>query len=381
MSAHGQIPYWLFPSYTFELEVVNTGSTYETNVQGVARIFDDQGTLVYTLNTNNSIDTLLKGERGYLGVTTSYTFSGTPMDYNVEFAAFSDDISIGSIASKKDSISIQITDSVFANDFNTYSGEFGTFDLQSDTAPFSVANLMSAGTDFDLHWIRVYLGESTDTGGYLDAYIIDSTGFDIFSGFPSQAVAYAQKQITAADVARGYVTIPTPNSSSGTSYSYIDPQVSDGFYVVVTAYDYNGLRPITVRNDTTIIQPSWSSVFHFSQRWFTGIRLGNIALNTTNSFHIRLGAQPHVGSIFEQSTYSIDLYPNPAEDYVHFDNLESMTITQISIIDIDGRVIESFSSNEFTNSSIPVSQLSPGRYFVQFHTADKELLSGSFIKK
>lgn len=380
MSGHGHIPYWLFPNQAFEIEVINTGSTFETNVSGVVRIFDGQGTVVQTLNTNITIDTLQKGERGYLGVTNSYTYVGNPEDYTIEFAATSDDISIGNSASIKDSISVQITDSIFANDFNIYSSEFGSFDLQADTAPFSVANLMSAGRDFDLHWVRVYLGESTDTGGYLEVTLYDTTGFDIFSGFPSQSVAFGQKQITAADVARGYVTIPTPESS-GLPYSYIDNQVSDGFYVVVTANDYGATRPITFRNDTTITQPQWSSIFKMWGRWFTGILIGGSQFNTTNSFHIRLGAQPHWGSIAERNLNSIHLYPNPAEEFVHFEELESKVITQYSIIDLEGRLVDVFEETEISNTSIPVGHLPPGRYFIKLYTADKEILSGSFIKK
>lgn len=380
MSGYGHIPYWLFPNQTFELDVINTGSTFETNVRGVVRLFDSQGTLVQTLNTNITIDTLQKGERGYLGVTNSYTYVGNPEDYSIEFAATSDDISIGDSASVKDSIAVQITDSIFANDFNIYSGEFGTFDLQADTAPFSVANLMSAGRDFDLHWVRVYLGASMDTGGLLEVTVYDTTGFDIFSGFPSQPVAFGQKQITTTDVARGYVTIPTPESS-GFPYSYIDNQVSDGFYVVVTANDFGTSRPITLRNDTTITQPQWSSIFQMWGRWFTGIMMGGSQLNTTNSFHIRLGTQPYWGSISERNMNSIQLYPNPADDHVQLDEIESLEITQYSIIDIEGRLVDEFSENQIANSSIPVGHLPPGRYFIRFYTVDKEILSGSFIKK
>lgn len=65
---------------------------------------------------------------------------------------------------------------------------------------------------------------------------------------------------------------------------------------------------------------------------------------------------------------AISIYPNPARDVITLTNTGNEPITQITIVDINGRVIQSISNNSISERQINISTYATGVYFVQIET-------------
>jgi hypothetical protein len=74
---------------------------------------------------------------------------------------------------------------------------------------------------------------------------------------------------------------------------------------------------------------------------------------------------------------AIKVYPNPATDILHIDNLQSNSL--ISILDVTGKEIIKFSSDKL-DTSISLTNLSSGLYFIKIQTMEKEILIHKILK-
>lgn len=74
----------------------------------------------------------------------------------------------------------------------------------------------------------------------------------------------------------------------------------------------------------------------------------------------------------------INIYPNPASDFLRFDSSDFTDISEIQIIDVAGKVI--MTRSDINNKSIDVSNLQAGVYFAKFKTRN-QFITKKFIKK
>jgi Leucine-rich repeat (LRR) protein len=113
----------------------------------------------------------------------------------------------------------------------------------------------------------------------------------------------------------------------------------------------------------------------------TCITVDNVNYSTTNwtsidvgvSFSTNCGA---VGIKGEVENRGLSIYPNPAVNNLRIDN-ENLIITNVSIIDITGKTLNTINGNV---STINVSNLTTGIYFLQVQT-ENGLMNSKFIKK
>jgi hypothetical protein len=82
----------------------------------------------------------------------------------------------------------------------------------------------------------------------------------------------------------------------------------------------------------------------------------------------------NIVNVEEETTARFNVYPNPATDVLM---LQGINLSQVSILDISGKVIENFNSIQ---QRIDLSQLAPGVYFVQANTG-KGMEQRKFIKQ
>lgn len=75
---------------------------------------------------------------------------------------------------------------------------------------------------------------------------------------------------------------------------------------------------------------------------------------------------------------SIKLYPNPVKD-VLFISASNVSITNVEIIDINGRLVKSVSSNNSFDSKITVSDLSAGVYMINIYSENNKTTK-KFVK-
>jgi len=82
--------------------------------------------------------------------------------------------------------------------------------------------------------------------------------------------------------------------------------------------------------------------------------------------------------ISENSTENgFEVYPNPAKDFVKILNDKDLTISNIEIIDMFGRVISCVEGNDEIN----ISELPQGEYFVKIMTGESVITKKLFINK
>ncbi|RZJ39212.1 MAG: T9SS type A sorting domain-containing protein [Chryseobacterium sp.] len=78
------------------------------------------------------------------------------------------------------------------------------------------------------------------------------------------------------------------------------------------------------------------------------------------------------------SRSKVDIYPNPAQDYFEYRNMESMKVISVTIFDASGKVVKTINGNR---SKIDVSQLAKGVYIVKTKTSSNITLTNKLIKK
>lgn len=81
---------------------------------------------------------------------------------------------------------------------------------------------------------------------------------------------------------------------------------------------------------------------------------------------------------FVANKSSINVFPNPTSNVLNFDASDFTQISQVQIIDLSGKIINTnFNLNQ---KSIDVSNLQTGVYFIKF-TTDRGIITKKFIKK
>ncbi|WP_379968726.1 T9SS type A sorting domain-containing protein [Epilithonimonas sp. UC225_85] len=74
----------------------------------------------------------------------------------------------------------------------------------------------------------------------------------------------------------------------------------------------------------------------------------------------------------------VDIYPNPAQDYFEYKNLETMKILSVNIYDASGKVVKTLTGNQ---SKVNVSDLEKGVYIIKTKTSSNITLTNKLIKK
>ncbi|SFN85936.1 Por secretion system C-terminal sorting domain-containing protein [Paenimyroides ummariense] len=73
-------------------------------------------------------------------------------------------------------------------------------------------------------------------------------------------------------------------------------------------------------------------------------------------------------SINEQLAQSFNLYPNPATNVINITNSENISVKQVEIYDITGKLINSQNFNNETEIQLNIENLTSGTYLLHLHT-------------
>jgi hypothetical protein len=105
-------------------------------------------------------------------------------------------------------------------------------------------------------------------------------------------------------------------------------------------------------------------------------------LTDTDSVAIYVGFDGYAGlpPMPEQHKHHV-IFPCPAIQYLFIRQEELHLIRQIRILSMDGRVIASYESNEFSSGFINVDTLPAGNYFVEINYSDKEAVRTKIQKR
>jgi len=110
-------------------------------------------------------------------------------------------------------------------------------------------------------------------------------------------------------------------------------------------------------------------------RWPSGIvdTFNNVAID--QSLFVMEGITLNTN---ENNYAQFKLYPNPTDDYIKVETIETQEFVSYQIFDIHGRVVK---SSVWKQSTIIVSDLNSGTYFLQLIDTKGKLQSQKFIKK
>lgn len=118
---------------------------------------------------------------------------------------------------------------------------------------------------------------------------------------------------------------------------------------------------------------------------------GALLYNNNNLYGMTLnGGTNNIGTVFKYgltlgiNEFSVSsnqflVYPNPANNTIIIKSNENNSITNIELIDISGRVVQSIKSNFENEVSLDVSHLSAGNYIVRLQSAEESAIK-KFIK-
>jgi len=116
----------------------------------------------------------------------------------------------------------------------------------------------------------------------------------------------------------------------------------------------------------------------------------NVIIMSSGSFDVNVGSQLWVDDVsletvtgifnlFEE-TSSVNVYPNPASDFVKFEMENNVDNLELSVFDNAGRQIKQLTFNG-KSAEINLSNFPAGVYSYRITNSDKLMDSGSFVKK
>lgn len=75
----------------------------------------------------------------------------------------------------------------------------------------------------------------------------------------------------------------------------------------------------------------------------------------------------------------LSVYPNPANNVINIDNNESILVSAVSIVDLNGRTVKSLKFDGVSNAQINISDLSSGMYMMNI-SSDKGVTTKKIVK-
>ena len=136
-----------------------------------------------------------------------------------------------------------------------------------------------------------------------------------------------------------------------------------GFDGGVNGYDA-GTLPFEV--DFFTIQPGTGSIDY-------NVRFDNLKVSAVNTESLL-----DLKTLNSPLTTSVKLYPNPVRTLLNFSITHDFTLNKIDVIDLNGRLVKSFSAKNFTKN-LDVSQLRKGFYLIDFYFSEGKMTK-KFVK-
>jgi type IX secretion system substrate protein len=359
---YGFTPQFMLAPTSWKTEYLNMGRITEPNTKFTVEIKEGNN-LEYL---KSSVPVNLEPDSFHVDSISKPADLWMPTDtgrYEITIEVSSDSTSTGNDYTPDNNIvnqTVFITESTLGIDAGHKSRSYGNVPIMGD---IRLANLF----EIDQPYYRinsVYVGIDpwrTKPGGPIKAYVRDTTGGSLNTGFPNIVCESDYHRITTKDTQRGYIILPIPDKLLGVPQKKI---LDKGWYYI-SVESYGGTTSFGVWDDETVQQPAWASIMSLTgtNQWET---LGN-------ALHIR-GNFDFPNGIEDKTVVDFQISPNPATDYVHLDlTTESVTDFHIVITNISGQIMkqEYFNNTSIINTSMDVSDLASGIYFVQVTTENK----------
>ncbi|NJM80154.1 MAG: T9SS type A sorting domain-containing protein [Flavobacterium sp.] len=328
---------------------------------------------------------------------SSYTIQIGPRDYGVDSSAALQ--TIPSLVANSTTITgltsntvydIYIKSNCSASDSSVWYGPF-----RSATEFTAVTPTYTENFDSDVSFLYVGWNRSGGTNSTLWRTYTGSTPF-VNSGTRS---IYSPIEPTLNTPTNTYAYTRKLNLTAGQSYtvSFMARQVlSSGTTTsrsLQVSYTSNSDYTNPATHNQIVNLTNTSDLGYFSENHnFTVSNSGQYRIAFRNAFQRTTGTGTAwlmldsvvvstALSVNSFSKSSLQLYPNPVLDNITIQNNDNLDIENISIVDLNGRVVKEFKYTDLNNNLINISELEKGVYIINLITSNQEVLSKKIIKE
>lgn len=360
----------------FAIVASNVGATNVTGVKAYATVSDASNNFLFIDSV--SVGTLNSGVDSVINFPNTFVPDQLAIGtYNIGYAISSDSSDFNS-ADNVQTTQFTITDSTFTNDSGISSGSrpggnpdylFGNMykmapnsssDWRVHTAYFTAAKNAADGP-LEGSQVTVYLVELADT---IAADLSNLSDDPIFtnSGLTPVGLGSFTFPVGAANYDDFFV--PIANVTTGASGVSLKPGAS--YFLLV---EYAGSSNVIF----AAIQRAEHGGFiaYNGTNWFTNYADANGVVTPTSAV-ARMAISLYTSTnAVELSNVSLNVFPNPASDYINLDiKFEEATDATVFITDMTGRLVKSQVLGTITQerATINVSDLAAGTYMVRLST-------------
>ncbi|NHN26819.1 T9SS type A sorting domain-containing protein [Flavobacterium jejuense] len=207
----------------------------------------------------------------------------------------------------------------------------------------------------------------------------------------AEGTSYAGYNYNSSNAANAWLFSRRLNLTAGTNYSIkFKYRIADG-----TVYPEN--FKVTMGTDKTVVAQTNTLQTYNSvplQAWtqadlsFTPSTSGDYYLgfncfSLADQYRLAIDDVEITAAVLSTSTFDakfFKVYPNPVNNMVSISSGSKVTFDTISITDINGRIVKSFTYNAVTETNINVSDLNSGIYFLKIKTSEG-ILDKKIIKQ
>ena len=140
----------------------------------------------------------------------------------------------------------------------------------------------------------------------------------------------------------------------------------------------NALYELDEISNTSFVAFSTSFSVNHDGIWYVAISSISDKNNYMNIYINDIDISKVVSIDDNSCSNNIDIYPNPSNSMIFINNTTDMPLDYVDIIDINGKVLKSF-YNFVT--SLDISFLSPGTYFVRIYSNNQFIYLKQIIKR
>jgi len=105
----------------------------------------------------------------------------------------------------------------------------------------------------------------------------------------------------------------------------------------------------------------------------------SLIITGANNDYAIYGNELLAANDFKSDTFSV--FPNPAEDIIYIQKNENKNLSEISIYDINGRLVQLITQVDSNNLKINISALNNGVYFISLKSDSNQVVFQKLIKK
>lgn len=360
----------------FDANFFNFGSESQTNVKLEMDILDASNNVVATVSSPTT-PTLLPGDTlSFASLTTSSGWQPSATGtYRAVYKALSDSVTISSPMLETDTLQFFVTDDRWSLDFGVASNAIGTGSRGHDDGYELGVRLDLMNDEYLLSVNCPIVAGSSTAGAFLEAEIYDTTGFTLTGGFLSSPIAAVTHTVTQADITNAEVVFDLRDQNN-------EPlQLSEGgYYFVVRMFSNGGVNHIEFVNDQSVINLPQACIHYnpSSGRYFTGYSNSLVQ----NSPHFRVITDPtKIGVSENKWGNTISVFPVPANDRLNISMTKAVNPMQATIADVTGRKVLTHNIGRELDSTVDVSSLKAGTYFITIKDTAGNSRTLTFVKQ